>query len=1516
MEPVAVIGMAVLLPGAPDLDTYWRNLRNGVDAISQAPPDRWEPDLYRPEARTTDPEAIYCRRGGFVDEFAEIDVASFGIMPNSVDGTEPDQLIALRVAAAAIADSGGESCLPDRDRIGVVLGRGGYLTPGVARLNQRVRTVHQLVRTLGELVPDLGAAELDRVRSAFSAQLGPSRPESAIGLVPNLAASRIANRLDLRGPAYTVDAACASSLIAVDQAIAELAAGRCDLMLAGGVHHCHDVTLWSVFAQLGALSPSERSRPFDRSADGILIGEGTGMIVLKRLADAVRDDDRVYAVIRGTGVSSDGRGASLMVPDPNGQVRAIRQAWSRAELDPTEPDALGLLEAHGTATPAGDAAELATLTEVFGPGERAVIGSVKSMIGHTMPTAGIASLIKAALAVHHRVLPPTLHCDDPHPRLADTRFRPISTAEAWPSDGPRRAGVNAFGFGGVNAHVLLEEAPHRAVAISIAEPEQILLMAANSPTDLTALLDTDDANVRHLTTMDGTSRLAIADPTTKRLALARRAVATGKPWRGRNDVWWYPAPLGGKVAFVFPGLEAEFAPNTRGLIGADLAEAPIGDIGRHGLGVVRLGMLLDANLRRQGIVPDGVAGHSVGEWTAMITSGMYQQQAIDEFLTAFDPDVLHVPEVAFAAAGASAAQVSEVLADHPDVVLSHDNAPSQSMVCGPLGSVEAVVRELRARRVMCQVLPFQSGFHTPMLAPYLDPIRRSAAAFDLRPPSLPMWSATTASPYPVETDAVRELFVRHLVEPVRFRALIEAMHADGYRMFVQAGVGQLTSLIGDTLHDADHLAVAASGQRDGQAQLRRVAAALWAAGVDHARAAAKPRASAQSHRLCVDTQPGGDRAAGGVPDDAPVGSHLDIAARAAEQNADRESDQEHDEEPGPDTGRESGRESDPESDRESDRESGPAFDREADPAVDRAAGRGDPLCIDTQHQGQCIDTQGRAVRLKLGSGAPIRLDTPTRNELRALVGTRSKSALDGLAARVPLAAELRSLLAETEEVVTTLLNARSTETVLRVSTESMPYLLDHCFFKQRPDWPDDEDRWPVVPATTVIDHMMGFAGDAMPGAVAVEVRDVVLNRWITAIPPIDIPVTAQPVGRDQVQVRLGHYAGAIVTLAHEHPRAGKPWPIPADERVPELAASRLYSDRWMFHGPRFQGVSELTGIGQRHVRAVLTTPAAPGALLDNVGQVFGYWVMTTLPERTVVFPMHLGRIRFHGPHPEPGTRVDCSVRVTRITDTTVVADAQLSIDGTVWAEFTDWTDRRFDSNPDTVAVERTPERATLSKIQPGGWMLLREYWSDVASRELIMRNHLGRAERDYYEKVPLRGRRQWLLGRIAAKDAVRTWLWAHGSGPLFPAEVAIGNDAQGKPFVRGELPAIEVSLAHSADLAVAMARPAGCGIDIEEVVERAPGAVFIALGNAERALLGSLTPRTFWFTRFWAAKEAAAKADGTGLDGAPRRFVVTAAHEDHIDITVDGRTRRVDCTTVAHGGRTFVVAWTENNKES
>ena len=311
----------------------------------------------------------------------------------------------------------------------MIVGRGGYLTAGMARLDQRVRVAEQLAASLRALVPGLDEAQIARAKDEFTAALPPFGGDTAIGLVPNLAASRIANRLDLGGGAYTVDAACASALVAVDQAARDLAEGRADLVIAGGVHLCHDPTFWSVFCQLGALSRSEAIRPFDRRADGLLIGEGVGMVVLRRLADAERDGDRIYAVIRGAGVSSDGRGASLMTPAVEGQVRALRRAWEQAGADPAS---VGLVEAHGTGTPAGDAAEIETLRRFFGEadpaGPRAVLGSVKSMIGHAMPAAGIAGLIKAALAVHGKVLPPSLHCEEPREELARTRFRVIGEA--------------------------------------------------------------------------------------------------------------------------------------------------------------------------------------------------------------------------------------------------------------------------------------------------------------------------------------------------------------------------------------------------------------------------------------------------------------------------------------------------------------------------------------------------------------------------------------------------------------------------------------------------------------------------------------------------------------------------------------------------------------------------------------------------------------------------------------------------------------------------------------------------------------------------------------------------------------------------------------------------------------------------------------------------------------------------------------------------------------------------------
>jgi len=1487
--PIAIVGMAAMMPGAPNLDTYWRNIVGGVDAVTEVPASRWDPEFYDPAAPADRADRVYCRRGGFVDEFAAVDPLEFGIGPDSVAAIEPDQLIALRVAADAIEDAGGRGRLPNGDRVGVVLGRGNYLTPGLARLDQRVRTANQLVRTLRELMPELPADRIEQVRGAFADALGPTAntPEAANGLVPNLAASRIANRLDVRGPAYTVDAACASSLVAVDQACAELAAGRCDVMLAGGVHHCHDITFWSAFSQLGALSRNEKSRPFHRGADGILIGEGTGVVVLKRLDDAARDGDRVYAVIRGTGVAGDGRAGTPFSPEPAGQVRAVRRAWEAAGLDPRAADALDLLEAHGSANPADDAAEIATLAEVFGPragrdGAAVALGSVKSMIGHTMPAAGIAGLIKTALAVYHSVLPPSLHCEDPHPDLKSTRFAPIPEARPWPEGaGPRRAGVNAFGFGGVNAHVVLEQAPVSALAasvgIAVAQPtaERIFRLAADSPA---ALLELLDAGESQSTDLSGPCRIAIADPTPKKLTLARRILTNGKPWRGRSDIWFSPKPLlrgtagadaAGRVAFVFPGLEADFSPRVDDVaaqLGMRLTghDASTG-VGAHSVGVVEVGRLLARALGEMGVRPDAVAGHSVGEWAAMISAGLYSGPAVDRFIEEFDPDSLRVPGLVFGAIGAGVDRVMPVLEDpgYPGVVLSHDNAPNQCIVCGPEDEIDRLMRQLRKQNVLCQGLPFRSGFHTPMLEPYLGPILEWTSRFELHPRAVPVWSATIAGPFPEGAEQVRELFVRHLVEPVRFRQMIDAMYEDGYRVFVQTGTGALATVIGDVLTGRDHLSIAANApQRSGLEQLRRVAAALWVEGLETG-------------------ELGANKTRGGTPTKLNLGAAL----------------------------------------------------------------------------------------VTLGERAPkLALVAPT--------ATTELSALDSLATSQPIAAELAALLRETAASANAVLTARGTNRLaqparpqptsvpaptgpitLRVDIDKMPYLIDHCFFAQRADWPDVSDHFPVVPATTVVQHMMDAAETRAPGPGlrAVALHGARFDRWTAVIPPVDVEISTAPElgAPGRIKVGFGSYARSTVELAPAYPASPAPWPAvdPATEQQPSITAAELYSGRWMFHGPRFQAITELTAIGERHVRGVITAPEAPGALLDNVGQLLGFWIMASHEYRNWIFPVGARRIAFYGPPPAPGTKLACHIRIQTIDDVQLVADAQLVVDGRVWADFTGWANRRFGSHPDTWAFDRSPGTAMLSHVRPGGWVAVFERWSDPASRDLRMRSYLSAAERADYDAKSPRVRAQWLLGRMAVKDGVRRRLWddagVEAGSPVYPAQIHVRNEPNGRPYVAGmhgtELPQYQVSLAHSGEVGVALVRPGGAqapgvGIDVEQVVQRDQAAYEAAFTTTESELLRTLTAaepappeeaEPLWFTRFWAAKEAVAKAEGTGLDGAPKSFVVVRAaptSADTAELTVETRrgggpetpVRRYHVSTAALANpddlpvdRRYQVAWTE-----
>ncbi|MGW1870879.1 SDR family oxidoreductase [Streptomyces mauvecolor] len=442
---VAVVGMSCMFPEAPDLATFWSNVVTGVDAITEVPAERWDTEVYY--AREAGPGKVVSKWGGFLPRIP-FDALRYGIPPTALSSIEPVQLLALEAARRALQDAGyaesddGRPARPwDRSRTSVVFGAeaGSDLS-------------HNAV--LSALLPGY----FDRVPKALADQLPALTEDSFPGMLANVISGRIANRLDLGGSNFTVDAACASSLAALDVACRQLAAGAADVALCGGADLHNGINDYLLFGSVRALSPSGRSRPFDAAADGIALGEGIGCLVLKRLADAERDGDRVYAVVAGIGSASDGRAQGLTAPRPEGQRSALERAYRDAGVSPAD---VGLVEAHGTGTVVGDRTELATLTAVFeesgaAPGS-CTLGSVKSQIGHTKCAAGIAGVIKAAMALRTGTLPPTLHVTRPHDAWRPgSPFAFRDRAGPWPAPmAERLAGVSAFGFGGTNFHVVL-----------------------------------------------------------------------------------------------------------------------------------------------------------------------------------------------------------------------------------------------------------------------------------------------------------------------------------------------------------------------------------------------------------------------------------------------------------------------------------------------------------------------------------------------------------------------------------------------------------------------------------------------------------------------------------------------------------------------------------------------------------------------------------------------------------------------------------------------------------------------------------------------------------------------------------------------------------------------------------------------------------------------------------------------------------------------------------------------------
>ncbi|MCM2450198.1 type I polyketide synthase [Agrobacterium vitis] len=874
-SPIAIVGVGALFPEAKNADEYWSNIVKGKDCLKDVPETHWKiSDYYDPNPST--PDKTYARRGGFIPETA-FNPVEFGLPPSQLDVTDILQILSLSVAKQTFLDAGYEHAKLNREKTGVVLGITGansLVTPLTSRLQYPLW--QKVLESRG-----LPKAQVDDIVETLKLAYAPWEENSFPGMLGNVVAGRIANRFDLGGINCTVDAACASSLAAMRMAIDELHSGRADMMLTGGCDAENTILMYMCFSKTPAFSKKGVISPFDENSDGTLIGEGIGMMLLKRLEDAERDGDQVYAVIKGLGSASDGKFKSIYAPRAAGQVKALQRAYQQAGISPHDVD---LWEAHGTGTAVGDATEVDGLKTFLkswdndGSSSPIALGSVKSQIGHTKAAAGAASAIKAALALQHGVLPPTINVNRPDPKLGldETALYLNSTARPWfrdPKTAKRRVGVSAFGFGGTNFHLVLEEAPQTAKApklrsvlprpIVVAAPT-VAALRKRCEELLTATGETawpfDVSIPEHhprlgLVAADETSRRALLS---EAISLLDSRPATAE-WRHPKGITFRPSAFANaKLAGLFAGqgsqhpnmgrMAAVAIPALGDFVGA--ADTLFAKDGAQPLSQVMypipafddadrkaqeqalrrtqyaqtaIGALSAGHyrwLQNLGLKLEAVAGHSFGELTALWASGALSDADFSSLAKARGDAMAAVTgdgagTMTAVKAGREALE-SLIAATKGSVHFCNLNTPKQTVVGGAVEAIEKFEADLKAASIGFVRLNVAGAFHTPQVEGAVTAFAERIDQTSFAVPQIPVYANRNGKPYAASAADVAAQLKGQLREPVEFVKIIEQMYADGIRVFIEFGPrSTLSKMTADILGDRPHLAIALDhGQPD------------------------------------------------------------------------------------------------------------------------------------------------------------------------------------------------------------------------------------------------------------------------------------------------------------------------------------------------------------------------------------------------------------------------------------------------------------------------------------------------------------------------------------------------------------------------------------------------------------------------------------------------------------------------------------------------------------------------------
>ena len=937
-----------------------------------------------------------------------------------------------------------------------------------------------------------------------------------------------------------------------------------------------------------------------------------------------------------------------------------------------------------------------------------------------------------------------------------------------------------------------------------------MILAAQSQAELVAALEQASGYGG-----GGAWRVAVLNPTPDRIATAKRAVEAGKDRFGRDGIYFSPRGViadGGKIAFLFPGIEAQFDPDLEDVarqFGLEVPEFSANtELGRQGLGVFLVNLLYERVLSDLAVKPDAIAGHSIGEWSGMVAAGVLDRDEVQQYIeSTLQAETLEVPDVSYLAAGASAERAMAAVASLSFLSVSHDNCDRQSILCGPDEQINQAADMLRAAGIICEVLPFKSGFHSPAFEAYVDHPVKLLEGLHIRPTNVPLWSATTCEPYPTDSEAVRHLFREHLVRPVRFRELILRLYDDGVRAFVQVGPGRLTSFVDDVLLDRRHTAVSLSAFGvPGMEQLRRASAELFVTGADV--------------RL----------EALGLPRDMRPHPKVRLSLAA-------------------------------------------------------------PLVR--------LETRLGAI----GAGAIV------ESEDSALLNEFSRSMRELLDSQRDIASAFaeRQHPMPVREKKTSTPPSKSRLTTLkkRLSLEEYPELLDHCLTRQAEGWPDLVDLRPTAPMTMLLSLMAEAVQELNPGRVAVRIEQVAASTWLHVEPPVVLEVLVEPLGERRFRVSLGEYATGVVILADRYPEAPPPSSEPLVNEGPlSLDIPTTYRDHWLFHGPRYQGLETFGAIADNGIRGRLTSLAARGGLLDNAGQLYGLWIALKGETDRIAMPLRIRSVDFFEPEPQPGDLVDCKVWIRQFGSNLVTADIELTRAGRVCTRIEGWDDWRFETGGRLYPLYRFPEQSLLALPHPHGFVVVEDPGWASSTIEFLTRRYLsaGEVSRGGITEGTPRFT-EWLIGRIAAKDAVRKLLFEAGHRSIFPAEVEITSDESGRPIVSTSgARDIRVSIAHKKGIAVAIAAEGvSPGIDVEQIEEHGEGFEALAFHAEELAMLPE-QDRAAWATRLWSAKEAVGKSRGTGLSGNPKSLRVDRIEGESLLV----EDQWVD-TSIISG---HIVAWT------